>query len=297
MQPDLTVSIICTDNRDPLRACLASLYETARHITTEVFVVDNASGDGTSEMVTREFPQVRLIRNEVRMGFASNNNQVLTRAAGRYVMLLNDDTLLLPGALDNLVQFMDAHPEAAAAGTRLLSPDRSLQLSVSDFPHPVLEAFQPLTERWRGTLRHPDVPIEVDWVCGASLLARCDVVGRVGLLDPAFDPIYSEETDWCYRIKAGGGRIFHVPQAEIVHFGGQTMGRIPRHRMELVWSHQALFFRKHYGAGAERLFRVCLSLASLLKLLGWTCALPIAQERARAEIPLHWHMIGKALSL
>jgi N-acetylglucosaminyl-diphospho-decaprenol L-rhamnosyltransferase len=297
MTADVSVSIICTDNRDMLRDCLVSLYETTKVASAEVFVVDNASGDGTSEMLAREFPQVQVIRNEDRLGFASNNNLVLKRATGRYVMLLNDDTLLLPGALDTLVEFMDAHPEATVAGGQLLNPDGSAQICFNFFPHPVIEAFHPFTDRWRVVTAPSDEPLEVDWVCGASLMARREVVDQVGPLDTAFDPIYSEETDWCYRIRQSGGCVFAVPAARFIHFGGQTMDRLPTRRVELLYAKRALYFQKHHGRGARWLFKGALWLASLAKLLGWIALFPLRPGQARLKIPLHWHMVRRALWL
>jgi N-acetylglucosaminyl-diphospho-decaprenol L-rhamnosyltransferase len=302
MAPDLTISIICTNNRAMLCDCLKSLYETTRRTNIEVFVVDNASTDGTADMLACDFPQVRVLRNDAKLGFTSNNNLVLERATGRYVMLLNDDTLVLDdadgeGAIDNMVAFMDAHPEAAVAGGQLLNPDGSLQQSFCHFPRPVLEALHPFTDRWRIIWPRSEAPEEIDWASGASLLVRRDMLEKVGGLDPDFNPIYSEETDWCYRIKAAGGRIFAVPTARFVHFGGQTMNRVPARRVELLYSKRALYFRKHQGRAAALAFKIVLWLTSLAKLAVWAVAWPFRRPRAQAEIPLHWHMVRRALSL
>jgi hypothetical protein len=262
-----------------------------------VFVVDNASTDGTSQMLGQDYPQVQVIRNEIRLGFASNNNLVLARAHGRYVLLLNDDTLVLEGAIDGMVAFMDAHPEAAAAGGRLLNPDGSPQICFCVFPRPLLEALHPFTDRWRVLWPASDEPFVVDWVSGACLLVRRAVIDQVGGLDPAFDPIYSEETDWCYRIHQHGGQIFALPAARVIHFGGQTMNRLPARRVELLYGKRTLYFRKHEGAAAAWVFKVTLWLVSLMKLLYWAAVYPMKGEAARRKAPLHWHMVRRALYL
>lgn len=295
--PDLTLSIICTDNRAMLRDCLESLFGTTQRASLEVYVVDNASSDGTSDMLAADFPRVHIIRNETRLGFTSNNNLVLERAAGRHAMLLNDDTLVLDGAVDAMVAFMDAHPDAAVVGGQLLNPDRTLQASAYWFPHPVLEAFHPLTDRWRVLFPAGEEAVEVDWVHGASLMVRREMVVKVGGLDPDFNPIYSEETDWCYRIRQAGGRIFTLPAARFIHFGGQTMNRVPARRVELLYAKRTLYFRKHGGQGTAWVFKGSLWLASLLKLVAWLALYPFRRERARDEIPLHWHMVRRALRL
>lgn len=295
--PDVTVSLIGMDHRDLLRGCLDSLFATALRASLEVYVVDNVSTDGTSEMLARDYPQVHVLRNETRLGFSSNNNLVLARAAGRYAMLLNDDTLVQPGAIDAMVAFMDAHPEAAAAGGQLLNPDGSRQMSFCWFPKPILEALHPLTDRWRIVWPTSDGPFEVDWVSGASLMVRHKVLAEVGLLDPAFDPGYSEETDWCYRIRQHGGRIFAVPAARFIHFGGRTMNRVPVRRVELLYSKRALYFRKHNGAAAMWAFKITLWLASIAKLFYWLVRWPFNRQEAPSKIALHRHMVRRALRL
>ncbi len=241
-----------------LQGCLNSLFATTKRTGLEVHTVDNACSDGTSEMLASDYPQVRMIRNETRLGFTDNNNLVLEQATGRYAMLLNDDTLVLESAVDYMVGFMDAHPEAAAAGGQLLNPDGSLQMSFFNFPRPVLEALHPATDRWRIRWPASQEPFEVDWGHGACLMVRRSVIADVGGLDPDFNPIYSEETDWCYRIRQWGGHIFALPAARFIHYGGQTMNRMPSRRVELLYSKRALFFLKHGGRGTKAVFKVTL---------------------------------------
>ena len=131
---DLSISIVNTSNRALLEQCLDSIRSTVRHATYEVLVVDNNSSDGSAEMVETRFPEMQLIRNAERLGYPASHNRALRRSSGRYVLVLNEDMLMLPGALDTMVAFMDEHPEAGMLGCRLLNPDGSLQPSCRAFP-------------------------------------------------------------------------------------------------------------------------------------------------------------------
>ncbi len=290
--PDLTISIISADNLDLLLPCLRSVFSTTHQATLEVFVVDNVSGDHTAAAVEAEFPQVRVIRNTTRRGFSTNNNLVLSQGQGRYLMLLNDDTVVLDGALDRLVAFMDAHPEAGAVGSYLLNPDHTLQPAFASFPRPVTEAIWPATN-WTGKrATRMAKPFEVDSVCGAAMLVRREVIEQVGMLDTAFDPIYSEEVDWCYRIKQGGWKIYSLPESRIVHYGSVTMNRgVPR-KYELLLSHKLLFFRKHMGTLAANTYRTTLGAMTTLKVLAWGAA-ALGDKRYIERRDLHWHLLKR----
>jgi GT2 family glycosyltransferase len=185
-------------------------------------------------------------------------------------VLLNDDTLVLPGALDRMVGFMDAHREVGALSGAQVDPDGSLQHAFGRFPHPVVEALWPASQWSYRSARHIADPFEVDWVCGAAMLVRRDVIQQVGVLDTAFDPIYSEEVDWCYRIHKAGWPIFVLPEARIIHYGGQTMNRALPHKYELLLSHKVQFFRKHSGQGAASVYKTTLWASTAVKATWWT---------------------------
>jgi hypothetical protein len=265
----------------------------------EVYVVDNASTDASATAVEAEFPQVKIIRNKTRQGFSTNNNMVLKRGNGRYLMLLNDDTLVLNSALDRLVEFMDNHPQTGAVGSFLLNPDGSFQPAFARFPHPVIEALWPVMSWYHLSKKHTDRPFEVDSVHGAAMVIRRTVVEEVGVLDTDFDPIYSEEVDWCYRIRQAGWQIHALPEAKIVHYGSQTMNRIVPRKYELLLSHKLLFFRKHWGTGAANLYRLTLGFSTLIKLVYWTShsLLPTDREAVRQRRHLHRYLLGRIPSL
>jgi hypothetical protein len=298
MRPDLTVSIISAGNLELLLPCLRSVFESTHRVSLEVYLVDNASTGGTAAAVEAGFPQVQVLRNEELQGFATNNNRVLRRGRGRYLMLLNDDTLVLPGAFDRMVQFMDGHPDAGAVGSSCLNPDLSYQQSFSDFPSPWYEGWWTSVDwLYRVRKKGPQEPKEVDCVSGACMMVRREVARQVGLLDTAFDPIYAEETDWLFRIKKGGWKVYTLPGARVIHYGGETMNRTPLRKIELLQAHKALFFRKHHGPHAAWFFKVSLMVASALKAMAWLVLMPLKGGTARAKFKAHWHLAKKALVL
>lgn len=284
MITDLTLSIISADNLDLLLPCLHSVFENTHDITLEVYVVDNASqDDGTQTTVQTEFPQVSVILNEQRLGFSSNNNLVLERGKGRYLMLLNDDTLVLDSALDTLVHFMDANPRVGAVGSFLLNPDGSFQPAFALFPHPVIEAIWPVMSWYHLLVRKRDKPFAVGSVHGAAMLVRREVFEKVGGLDTIFDPIYSEEVDWCYRIHQAGWQIYAVPKSQIIHYGGQTMNRMMPRKYELLLSHKMLYFSRHAGSGAAKVYRTVLTVVTAFKIAWWSVVGWLARDARRAE--------------
>lgn len=299
MQLDLTVSIISAENLSQLLPCIRSVFASTRRATMEVFVVDNASIDGTAEAVRSQFPQVHVIRNETRLGFTTNNNQVLRVGQGRYLLLLNDDTVVQDAALDRMVEFLDSQPAAGVVGGFLLNADGSHQPAYGRFPHPILEGIWPATNWSYWKERQSERPFQVDTVCGAAMMVRREVVERVGLLDADFDPIYSEEVDWCYRIKKAGWDIYVLPEARVIHFGSQTMNRIMPRKYELLLAHKILFFRKHSGTAASNLYRLTLAVSTIFKVVWWGClailrpGLPLGKERAL----LHWQLLKRIPSL
>ncbi len=232
--PDLSIVIVSWNTCDLLDACLHSaLVEAeAAGLAAEIYVVDNNSTDQSVEMVRQRYPSVKLIENKHNPGFAKANNQALALATGRYHLLLNPDTYVLEDGFGVLVRFMDEHPEAGAAGARLLNADGSLQCSCSPEPTLVREAWRlfHLDElRPLGSYSMVEWPTDrprlVDVVQGAAMIVRATVVQQVGLLDEGYF-MYSEEVDWCTRIRRAGWQIYWTPQARIIHYGGQSARQI-----------------------------------------------------------------------
>lgn len=231
---DLSVVIVARNCRDVLKECLDSVFASDAGLVTEVIVVDNASADHTLEMLRSNFPDVHTVESEVNLGFTRGNNLAFTLARGRNILLLNADTVVpTPGALADLVRFLDAHPSYAAAGCRLVYPDWQHQVGDAGYaptPSSVIAhalGLATLFPRFgRGLFLSSRqasgrVPRDVDWICGACFLIRRTVLDTVGGLDERFF-IYAEDIEWGVRIRRHQHRIAYLPWISIVHQGGAT---------------------------------------------------------------------------
>ncbi len=282
--PTLSVVIVSWNTRDLLAECLGSLAELRRPgeppdqpsldgIPTKIFVVDNASDDGTVSMVRQRFPWVQLLANHENVGFARANNQAIEHSRDRYVLLLNPDTRIHRGSVATLVGFMDACPAAGAAGPRLLNPDGSLQLSCSPTPTLAREFWRlfHLDPIWpRGTYAmdtwDADAVREVDVVGAACLLLRRDALEQAGLLDEDYF-MYSEEDDLCHRLAAHGWRRYWVPRATVVHYGGQSTRQRRAAMFQQLYRSRLLFFRKRHGPFQSGLYKLLLVAAAAARVL------------------------------
>ena len=268
---DLGIVIVNYRTCDLLRECLQSIYESRGDFSFQVCVVDNCSQDGSCAMVGEEFSQVRLIESEVNGGYAYANNLGL-RALGfaqtsdenpsestpRYALLLNPDTLLPPSALQEMLNFMEAHPEAGVAGPRLVLADGSLDLACRrSFPSPEVSFYRmvglsklfPRSRRfgrYNLTYLDPDEMAEVDSVVGAFMLVRAEALGQVGLLDESFF-MYGEDLDWAYRIKKAGWKVYYNPQVTVLHYK-RAASRHSRKASYEFYRAMHIFYRKHYAA-------------------------------------------------
>jgi N-acetylglucosaminyl-diphospho-decaprenol L-rhamnosyltransferase len=300
---NLSIIIVNWNTRDLLAQCLASVYAHPPDGEFEIFVVDNASTDGSAQMVRKRFPQVQLIENSKNVGFAQANNQAIRESTGHYVLLLNPDTEVLSGALETLGRFIDVHPQAGAAGARLLNPDGTLQPSCH--PAPTLSR-----ELWR--LFHLDAlwpyacypmagwdlntPREVDMVPGACLILSRDALDQVGLLDEDYF-IYSEEVDLCYRLRQAGWRLYWLPQAVVIHYGGQSTRQMAAAMFLHLYQGKVLYFRKHHGQPAAQLYKLILLIAALARLLlsplAWLVRPP--QRHQHLALASHYRRLVRAL--
>lgn len=299
--PDVSICIVNWNAVDLLRDCLSSIFEQVWQVALEVIVVDNASTDSSVAMVCEEFPQVKLIVNGDNVGFARANNQAFNLASGRYLLLLNNDTIVLPGALDAMVGFMNCHPEAGMVGCKLLNPDGSLQPSCWRFSNLGTRFFRTLyldklfpRSHWAGIHYMSDwnynTVREVDVIQGSCMLVRREVLVQVGPLDGAFF-MFAEEMDWCYRAKQQGWKIYFTPEAEVIHYGGQSSSRQSA-KMSIIM-HQSIlrYFRKHHGRLACVIVRLLAILEISLRLAYWSLSWLIRQrtkEYATYKIGVYW---------
>ncbi len=240
---DLSIIIVNTDNKKILDQCLDSIYKNTKKVIFEIIVVDNASTDGSQEMVRRKYPEVHLINNDKNMGFIKASNQGLRIANGRYQMLLNDDTITKDSAFDKMVSFMNHNPKAGACGAKLLNIDGTIQRQGGIFGKKFYNAKQ---------------PAEVDFIIGACLMVRREVIEKVGMMDEKLF-FYNDDLDWCMSIRKAGWKIYFCPQSEVIHYGGYSSKRTFNRRLFVEGFKGGLYFcRKHYGAFAWLIYRILL---------------------------------------
>jgi GT2 family glycosyltransferase len=284
-----------TNNREITVNCLESLYATSDGLLLETIVVNNACTDESTAAIHERFPQVKIIENQEMLGFSTNNNLALAQATGRYFMLLNDDTIILPGTFQMMLDYMNNNQEVGVVGANLFYPDGSPQKCYDHAPNPLYDGLQPLSEMLYPLPQANGRPLEVANVCGACMMVRADVALEVGGLDPQFDPLYSEEVDWCHRIQKAGWKIIHLPDAKIIHLAGITMNRNPVRRYERIFEKKTLFFRKHYGSGTVFLYKSLLFTSNFIKSLAWAVFYMTGKKGAKIEFQTHWNMVRKSL--
>jgi GT2 family glycosyltransferase len=260
---DLSIVIVSFNTEQLLQRCLDAVSADIQSLTAEIFVVDNASTDGSPQMVAQRYPHVKLIANERNVGFAAANNQAIRQASGQFVLLLNPDAFVHPGAVPVLVQFMRSLPKAGFCGALLLNEDGTIQPSARRFPTPGrflatrLRPLARLTGAPHGFDMHgqqpPSTPIPADWTSGACLMVRSSAIRQVGPMDEGFF-LYFEETDWCRRMHAAGWQGWLVPAAHATHLLGASTnsdgnaaqpfdGNHPRHWLES----RRRYMRRHHG--------------------------------------------------
>jgi GT2 family glycosyltransferase len=248
----MAVAIVNANTCEHLRACLATVRAEA---PAEVVVVDNASADGSVAMVQADYPEVRLLTNATNLGYGAGANQALAACAAPYVLLLNSDTRLAPGALAALRLHLERHPRAAIVGPRLVNPDGSLQASCAPFPSPLntlleisilgrLVGYVPVVrDLYLRTWSHTSARV-VPWVKGAALAIRRTAFDVVGGFDPAFF-MYAEEVDLCYRLTAAGWEVHFAPVTAVVHVGGASSVQV-RTDMEIeLFTSIVRFYQRH----------------------------------------------------
>lgn len=272
--PELAIVVVNWNTRHLLAKCLQAIFETAGQLPLEVWVVDNASHDGSVRMVRERYPQVRLVENQTNVGFATANNQAIAQTSSPWVMLLNSDAIVQPGALQAIVAFMRATPRAGIVGANVVNPDGSPQRCFGKFPTLLsetiyawgLDSYLPI-DRSIG-LNHCAIP--TDWVLGAALTVRRAALEQVGLLDPAYF-MYSEEVDLCYRVKRAGWQNFVLPTARVVHLGGESTKQIQAKMKAYLFHSKVRYFRKHHGALSARLLHQIFRASILVRQWVYRC--------------------------
>ena len=277
MAVELSYCVVNTEQRELLLRCLDAIAaERGRlGLQSEVLVLDNASGDGSAAAARRHPATTELIGLERRRGKGENDSALLQRARGRYCLLLNEDSELQPGATGALHAALEADPRAAAAGARLLRPDGTAQPSAWRFPTPLTAIVGALFLHRRYTVQsRGEETRTVDWAQSAALLLRREAAEQIGWFDPAFF-VYSDEVDFCKRLRDGGWRTLFVPGAVAFHHEQLSTGRVPERRIVELSRNRDRYMRKHHTASAAWAVRI---------LTAWTYA-----ARATAAIALPGH--------
>ncbi len=263
---ELSIIVVSYNTKEMTQECLQSIYTNAGETSLEVIVVDNNSQDGTVEMLAAQFPQVRLVRNRENRGFAVANNQGLAIVQGKYILLLNSDTIILGNVLIDSVRYLACNSKIGAIGCQVLNSDRTIQKTCSGFPTllrllimtlaldripfcSILDTY--LLRSWPR-----DNEREVEVISGCYLMVRKDVIERVGGLDEQFF-FFAEETDWCHRIQQAGWKLMFVPVGNIIHHGGGSVKKLNYKLDVLLTAAIVRLHRKHGGF----LFAVMVYLA------------------------------------
>jgi N-acetylglucosaminyl-diphospho-decaprenol L-rhamnosyltransferase len=280
---DLAIIIVSYNTRDMLRACLHSVYAglSRTALDGQVWVVDNASSDGSADMVRAEFPQTRLLALDQNLGFAGGNNVALRELgfdtasspqppAPNLILFLNPDTEVRGDALAQMADFLLTTDRAGVVGASLVYPDGRFQHSafhfptlwqiwLDFFPWPGRFLDSPLNGRYPRALYQAGRPFPIDHPLGAAMMTRAEVIQQVGLMDEGFF-MYAEEVDWCMRVKKAGWGIYCVPAAQIVHHAGGSTRQFRDEMFAALWRSRFRLFHKHYGPAFNSIARLLVRL-------------------------------------
>jgi N-acetylglucosaminyl-diphospho-decaprenol L-rhamnosyltransferase len=302
---DLTAIIVNYNTRELLAQCIDALRHGARGLRLQVVIVDNASRDGSAELLRRDFGDCVLLLNSDNVGFGRANNQALAIARGRYLLLLNTDAFVAPDSVRQTMRYLDEHPACALLGARLVGRDGVLQPSCRYFPTPWnefvaragLQRFFPRTRMIDDMSWDHASPRECDWVPGCYYLVRKSVVDQVGLFDPRFF-LYYEEVDHCRAVKAAGWKVVYYPHATVVHIGGESaksdaeLTSAGRQISALQIESGLLYHRKHYGRIGLWSNVVLTMLADALLALKW-----LLRRRTLRGLGPYWTHSATVLAL
>ncbi|MEQ3709238.1 MAG: glycosyltransferase family 2 protein [Tateyamaria sp.] len=288
---DLSIVIVNWNTQDLLRDCLRSVHAGLGNLKAEVLVVDNASTDGSCDMVISEFREVKLMKSRSNLGFAGGNNLALRLARGRYVLLLNTDTLVHGTVLQDAVTWLDENPLCGVMGPKVLNTDGTVQPSCSAFPSLGFLAMQTLGltrfrrfDAYRMTGWDRSSERQVDVISGAAMFVRSAAMAQVGLLDEAFF-FYGEETDWCRRFASAGWQIVFTPIPAITHFGNGSASKLNHKRDVLMTEGTTRLHLKHGGPFAGVMCYLILTSHNTSRAAFWSLSRllnrPGAAARAR----------------
>jgi GT2 family glycosyltransferase len=299
-KPDISIVIVCWNNKNYLEPCLKSIFTADNISRFEIILVDNGSTDGSQEMMKTQYPEIRLIENGQNVGLCRASNQGIEVTSGRYILLYNNDTLMADHTLDHFVDFMDIHPDAGAVGGRLINPDGTFQSSYFHFPtiwHEILNITRLGVVLNHNFPSNPDINsvFEVDWISSACLGLRRSALDQIGLLDEAYF-IYGDEMDLQYRLWKRNWKVYYVPQISTVHYGGVSLNRWRKRKQ--FYRGEIIYYYKNKGKVKALILRLIFFLGAILKIFFWSLAwlIPKINNRARNEILSNWNILQLCLS-
>lgn len=275
---DVSIAIVNWNTSALTCACLDALPAAVGRLSSDTWVIDNASTDDSVDAIRRGAPTTHLVVNATNVGYGSAMNQAMRLSTGRYVLVLNSDTRPRPGSIERMVRYLDEQPKGGAVGPMLVNPDGSFQAGFSDFPTLWTEAlsasgigarvwFSGYPSYGPSRSQHERL---VDCIAGACMLVRRAVVDQTGGFDEAFF-MYSEEVDWCYRIRKAGWTVAYLPDSVIVHYGGQSTRQAREPMYRALYRHKVRFFQKHYGMPAS--LALTAVFVTVTRLRRWLCLL------------------------
>lgn len=275
----LSIVIVNYNTEKWLRGCLESVYAGANGTPLSIWVVDNNSHDESVRMVKSHFPKVQVIENPQNLGFSKANNMVISQSRSDYILLLNPDTMIIGDAIEQVVKFMEAHPKVGIAGCKVLNRDGTLQLACRrSIPTPRVAFFRlsglsklfpknRVMAEYNMTYADPEQTHEVDAVSGAFLMIRKKVIDEIGLLDERFF-MYGEELDWCLRAKRAGWVVMYYPDAQIVHYKGESAKSNSRKAAIEFYRAMYLFHRKHFAKNHSPVTNALIYAGIFVRALG-----------------------------
>jgi GT2 family glycosyltransferase len=272
MPANLSIIIVSYNTKDVIVDCLESIL-TANNITKKIFVIDNASTDGSSDFIKDNFPLVHLVANTENVGFAAANNQVLPQCKGKYIFFLNPDTEVVSDTFSEAISFMDANPSVGLAGTKIINPDGTLQWSVS-YKYP--------GQRYTAN-ELSDLPGKIACVLGASMIGRSELIKGIGGFDEDFF-LYGEDQDLCLRIRKLGHEIGYIDSATVIHLGGQSekdslSSEIWKKKIHAEY----IFYRKHYLPKTIKRISRAHIIKALWRIITLKLFLPFAKDKTKTK--------------
>ncbi len=312
---DVSIVIVSWNTRDILRDCLNSILAASGNVAFEIIVVDNDSSDGSADMVASEFPAVSVIRSKINAGFAAANNQGIARSSGRYVLLLNSDTIVTDGAIAKAVAFADANPKAGLVGCQTRCPNGDIQYNCYLFPSLLNLAlsltklqflfwYKPFFGRYRLGWWDYQSEREVDGIAGCFMLARKTAIDQVGPMSEEYF-MYSEDTDWCWRFHRAGWNVLYTPAPVIVHFGGCSTSQAATDMHLLERRSLLMFMEKKSGRLVRWIANMMFCMATISRVVlltlqraaGGRFRESAKQKWVKAMAALRFHLSGLFLRL